>query len=164
MHIGFLIFLCKTLGFWLFFYKHWNYDLILPNFRILAFFIRIRIFTSSFLTLEFWSYRFRDWNSYLIRLNIVSLSLLLYTLKFSPLSINLGILILSFPCNHCYSFLIFILSNIGIVFLSYTSYPSKHWNSGPIFIHIGILILSFHWKYLNFGPIFINIGIFVLPF
>ena len=123
------------------------------------FFIHIRIFTSSFQTLEFWPYLFRDWNSYLIHLNIVSLSLLLYTLEFWPVSINLGILILSFPYNHCNSFLIFILSNFGIVFLSHPSYPSKHWNSGPIFMH-----LSFHWKYLNSGPVLINIEIFVLSF
>ena len=62
--------------------------------------------------------------------------------------------------------------------LEFWSYPSNHWNSGPNFIHIGILMSSiqlfFFWPYLalytlqflsysskrwNSDPVFIHIGI-----
>ena len=41
------------------------------------------------------------------------------------------------------------------------SYPSKHWDTGPISTSIGIMILS--WKRWNSGSIFILIGILILP-
>ena len=41
------------------------------------------------------------------------------------------------------------------------SYPSKHWDTGPISTSIGIMILS--WKRWNSGSIFILIRILILP-
>ena len=41
------------------------------------------------------------------------------------------------------------------------SYPSKHWDTGPISTSIGIMILS--WKRWNSGSIFILTGILILP-
>ena len=52
-NIGFLILSFKnTLGFWPYFFKHWNYDVTLANIGFLAVFLP-----------EFWSYSSKHWNS-----------------------------------------------------------------------------------------------------
>ena len=112
-----------------------------------------------------------------------------------PLCSNIGILVLN-PFKHCYSgpmlsedwnsglFLYKgwnsgpTLSNIGIPALSFQTLeplpcPFKHFNSGSIFISIGILSRFFlltldlrpcHFKHGDCGTIFIHIGIPVLSF
>ena len=53
VNIGFLILsFKKTLGFWPYFFKHWNYDVILANIGFLAVFLS-----------EFWSYSSKHWNT-----------------------------------------------------------------------------------------------------
>ena len=162
-HIGILILSFQTLRYWPFLYKHWTYNLILAgNVGILALFLYILefLFFSSrswysipisisivilmlfFWTMEFWPQFYKDWNNNLILPNIRILALFLYTLEFWP-NIefwrcsykHLGILNLSFYCNHW---------NFG-------PHPSTHSNSGLIFTHSGIPILSFQtlefWLY-----------------
>ena len=139
----------------------------------------IEIHPLSFQTLEFWPYLYTHWNSYLIHLNVWILALFLYTLFFwcypskpfdsGSFSLSTGImisplriLISSFETlqfwpylyTHWSSYLIDL--NLGILALflwtkEFSSYPSKHRNSGPIFIHISFLMLSFKtmgsWPY-----------------
>ena len=76
----------------------------------------------SLQTMEFWPYFYTHWNYGLISPNILILALFLETLEFWP-----------HPSKH---------SNSGPIFFL------KHWNSGPILIHVGFLILSF--KILGF--------------
>ena len=174
----------QTSRYWPFLYKHWTYDLILGNVGILALFlyrleflfypckswysspisISIVILMLLFQTMEFWPQFYKDWNTCndLILPNIRILALFLYTLEFWP-NIefwhssykHLGILILSFYCNHwnCGPILphILILA-LSLYTMEFLSYPSKHWNSGPSFIHNKFLILSF--KTLRFWPYF----------
>ena len=118
MHIGFLICSFKRLGFWVYFYKHWNYDIMPADIGILALFYKhwncdlvlvcwscgpIEILTSSFQRLELSI--------------IVVLAVFFQTLEFLSHSFtaNNEILAPSFET------------------LQFLSYPSKHWNSGPIF-------------------------------
>ena len=136
MHIGFLICSFKTLGFWLFLHKHWNYDLMPAKIGFLALFYKhwrsvpIGILTSSFQMLEFSI--------------IVILALFFQTLEFLSHSFTANIEILA-----TYFETIWIL----VLFLwQYPCYPSKHWNCGLIFIHIGCVILFF--KTLRFWPHF----------
>ena len=92
--------------------------------------------------MEFWPQFYKDWNNNLILPNIRILALFLYTLEFWPniefwrcFYKHLGILILSFYCDHW---------NCG-------PHPSTQSNSGLIFTHSGIPILSFQtlecWLY-----------------
>lgn len=89
--------------------------------------------------MEFWPQSYKDWNNNLFLPNIRILALFLYTLEFWP-NIefwrcsykHLGILILSFYCNHW---------NCG-------PHPSTQSNSGLIFTHSGIPILTLEfWLY-----------------
>ena len=57
-----------------------------------------------------------------------------------------------------------VVTPFGAETLEFWPYLYKHWNSGPVLINIGILILFFHYKHWNSGPIFKNIGILILSF
>ena len=156
-----------TLEFWPHHFKYRNSGPIFMN---------IGIPSLSFQTLEFWPYFYTNSYSYPSkRLN--SGPLFLHTLFFwsypskpsGPVSISTGIMILSlgilvssfetlqfwpYLYTHGRSYLIDL--NLGILALflwtKEFSYPSKDWNSGPIFIHIGFLMLSF--KTLGSWPYF----------
>ena len=69
------------------------------------------------------------------------------------------------------------LISIWILILSFQTWefrasPSKHWNSGTIYVHVGILafffinigILPFSFQKLEFWSYFLHIGIFTLSF
>ena len=85
----------KTLGFWPYFYKRWNYDLMIPKNGILAlFFINTGILAISFQTLEFWPFFYKHWNSYLIHSQIGISDPTFYTLLFDLILRNIGILAL----------------------------------------------------------------------
>ena len=165
------------MGFWPYFYEHWNYHIILPKNGILALFLW---------TLEFRPYLSKHWNSYLDLLTIEILALSLYTLEF-----------LSYPLKHWISGPIFIpirfcdlnlkkawdsspivlnhwsydviLANTGILALflytlEFLFYRFKQWNSGPNSLSIWILILPL--QTMEFWPycIFIQIGILTSSF
>lgn len=66
--------------FWLYFYEHWNFDLIPPNIGILI------------LLLRYWPFLYKHWTYDLILGNVGILSLFLYTLEF-----------LFYPCRSWYS-------------------------------------------------------------
>ena len=118
--------------------KHWPY-----------FFWHVGILILSFQTLSYWPFLYKHWTYDLILGSVGILALFLYTLEFlfypcrSWYSLNSGavlINIVEFLC--CPSTAI-----IGIVGL----HPSTHSNSGLIFAHSGIPILSFQtlefWLY-----------------
>ena len=109
----------QTMEFWLQVYKDWNNDLILPNIWILALFLY---------TMEFWPRPSKQWNSGLIVINTCLLS--------CPSTAITGILVLFSQT------LIWILP-LFLYSLEFWRHPSEHCNSGPIFIHIEVLILSF---------------------
>ena len=145
------------------FFTDWNFHLILPNIWILALFLQ---------TLELLSYPSIA--------NIEILALPFQTMNFSPLFIHTGFLISSFRTLGFWPYfykrwiydlmipkngiLTLFFINIGILTLSFQTleflyFRSKHWNSGPIFINIGIFILSFHCNHWNSRPILPAIGI-----
>ena len=155
----FLISSFKTLGFWPYFYKHWNYDLMIPKNGILApFFINTGILTLSFQTSEFLYCPSKHWNS----------GPIFYTLHFDFILRNIGILDLSFkplefwPSIDTHWNCEVIPPNIAILALylfklKFSSYPSKRWNSDPIFIHIDLSLPMI-------GPICIKIENVILSF
>ena len=53
-----------------------------------------------------------------------------------------------------------VVTPFGAETLEFWPYLYKHWNSGPVLINIGILILSFHYKHWNSDLILPNIEIF----
>ena len=130
--------------FWPYFNKHWNSYLIHP-----------------LQTLKSTPCPSKHWNSGPIFIHIGILILSTYTFKFWPVFffVHIVFLMISFKTlgfgpyfyKHWHYDLVvanFILRNIAILALSvyplkFLSYRSKPWNSGPIFMHIGILTSSF---------------------
>ena len=159
IHIGILTSSFETKEFWPYLYTHLSSDLIV-------------------LKLELWSYLLilvlgsyplkKPWDSGPISLNIGIMMLSLRTLDFLPyfyrnsdrILPNIGIRILTFqtmqsgPSSIRIRIMILFFQTIPALFLwtkEFPSYPSRHWNSGPIFVHIGFLMLSFKtmgpWPY-----------------
>ena len=111
------------------------------------------------------SYLYTHWNSCLILPNIAILISAYFHCKHGnsgPILPNIGILVLFIKRGSCHLFLAntWILAQF-LYTLVVLSYPSKHWDTGPISTSIGIMILS--WKRWNSGSIFILIGILILP-
>ena len=173
------------MGFWVYFWKHWNSYLILPlqTLRFCPIFINIGILNLSFQTLGLWpfiihivfvirsfqtvefsSHPFKRWDSGPIFINtlILTLSFQRFKFLFYPSTENIGILSLSF---HKIGILALLLYT-----MEFKSFLSKRWNSGVIFIDIGILMLSLQtmefWPYFcthwNYGLISPNILILAL--
>ena len=85
IHIVLFIWSFKTLGFWPYFYKRWNSDLMIPKNGILAlFFINTGILTLSFQTLEFLYFPSKHWNSgpifYTLHFGLILRNILLWTI------------------------------------------------------------------------------------
>ena len=150
IHIGILTPSFETLECWPYSYKHCNSSLVLP-----------------LQTLEFFPYLypFNQWNliSGIVRPNIWILAVSLYTLEFWPPASFLILGLRPYFYNHRNSGP--ILTNTGI---RISSFHWKLWNSGTILLNIGVLVLfsktlqflfypSKHW---NSCPIFIHIGFF----
>ena len=142
----------KTLGFWPYFFKHWNFEVLLAN-------------------IGFWPYVYTHLYSYLILSNIGILILLFQSLEFLcyPSTANIGILSIHlysgpFLYKHCNFYL--ILSKICILILLFHAlefWPCslKHWNS---YVILPLQSLQFS-SYLNtplLWPFFkVNIGILI---
>ena len=148
-----------TLVFWYYAYKQWDIGPIS---------ISIGIIILSSQKVEFWSCFYTHWNSNLILPNTAILILSLQTLEYLYRHWNSDLILQNIYTG-------FILSNIIILALFYKHCNSDHilltteipvlllhWNSGPFFIKIGVLILSF--LRLWFGITFIKIGILILSF
>lgn len=144
----YLILPLRSLEFWPYFYRRWNFDVIPPNIAVQAIYthsnyylilLNIGIWTLFLYTLEFSSYRLKHWNSRPIFIPFAFLSYPSKCSNFDPNLIHVGFLILSFKT------------------LGFLPYFSKHWNylNLPniriliLLFHIGILILSFHFKHQN---------------
>ena len=132
------------MGFWPYFFKHWNFDVTLGKTGFLAVFLY---------TFEFLSYPFKDGYSDIIISSIGIQGLFLKTLEFVGCRSTANIWMLSkhldagpFFNEHWNSDL--LRSNIRLLVLFFLTleflfYPFTRWNCGPIFINIGTLALCF---------------------
>ena len=105
--------------------------------------------------MEFLALFLTDWNFHLILPNIWIQALFLQTLEFlSYPSIANVILALSFQTMEFWP----------IIYTRwfFLSHPSKHWDSGPIFMSVGIMIIWF--QRMESYSFFINTGILALSF
>ena len=169
---SYLLLALKTLEFWSYFCKHWNSHLILPNIGILALFKLYTCISTGIMTLS--SFLSKHWNPGPV-----------YT------CISTGILVLSsFPSKHwnpgpvwflcpiytCmmyqhwnYDLIIFSLQTLEswpclfLYTLELLSYPSEHWNPGPIiYLYYTLEFWPHPFKHWNSGPVFIITGILAL--
>ena len=141
------------MGFWPYFFKHWNFDVILGKIGFLAVFLY---------TFEFLSYPFKDGYSDIIISSIGILGLFLKTLEFLGCCSTANIWILSIHLDAGPFFneqwnSDLLRPNIGLLVLFFLTLeflfcPFTRWNCGPIFINIGTLALCF--QTLEFPPYF----------
>ena len=161
--------------FWPFFYKLWNCYLVLPlqtlklrpypskhwnsgptfiNIGILLLLFQTLEFCRILYTLAFLSYPSKRRNFSPTFIHIDFFYLILQNLGILALFSLSDIRILSYFYKHSNTY--FLLPNPGMFWPFFIHFfflcdPSKHWNYGPLFIHIGFLILFFKtlefWRY-----------------